>query len=72
MGRRRRRLGEIAVSLGTVNEDAVMRAVRRQEAMGEQNRKLIGQILLDSGDLGEWELQRILHQQELDRQEEDE
>jgi hypothetical protein len=72
VGRRRRRLGEIAVSLGTVKEDAVMRAVRRQEAMGEQNRRLIGQILLDSGDLGEWELQRILHQQELDRQEEDE
>jgi hypothetical protein len=72
VGRRKRRLGEIAVSLGTVKEDAVMRAVRRQEAMGEQNRRLIGQILLDSGDLGEWELQRILHQQELDRQEEDE
>lgn len=49
-----------------------MRAVRRQEAMGEQNRRLIGQILLDSGDLGEWELQKILHRQELDRQEEDE
>jgi hypothetical protein len=72
VGRRKRRFGEIAVSLGTVKEDAVMRAVRRQEAMGEQNRRLIGQILLDSGDLGEWELQRILHQQELDRQEEDE
>jgi len=49
-----------------------MRAVRQQEAMGEQNQKLIGQILLDSGDLGEWELQRILHRQELDWQEEDE
>ena len=49
-----------------------MRAVRQQEAMGEQNQKLIGQILLDSGDLGEWELQRILHRQELDLQEEDE
>jgi hypothetical protein len=72
VGLRRRRFGEIAVSLGYLSEDALMRAVRRQEAMGEQNRRLIGQILLDSGDLGEWELQKILHRQELDRQEEDE
>lgn len=72
VGRRRRRFGEIAASLGYISEDALMRAVRQQEAMGEQNQKLIGQILLDSGDLGEWELQRILHRQELDWQEEDE
>ncbi len=42
MGQRRRRFGEIAVSLGYIGEDSLMRAVRWQEAMGEQDRKLIG------------------------------
>jgi hypothetical protein len=69
MSHRRRRFGEIAVSLGYLSEDSLMRAVRWQEEMGEQDRKLIGQILLDSGDLGEWELQKILHQQESDWEE---
>jgi hypothetical protein len=72
VGRHKRRFGEIAISLGYIHEDTLIRAVRRQEAMGEQDRRLIGQILLDSGDLGEWELQRILYQQELDRYEEGE
>jgi hypothetical protein len=41
----------------------VLRAVRRQEEMADRDRNLIGQILLEAGDIGEIELQRMLQRQ---------
>ena len=58
-----RLLGEIGVDLGYLNERAVLKAVRRQERLAEKDRLLIGQILLQSGDLTELELDRILNYQ---------
>ncbi len=56
--------GEIGVDLGYFNERAVLKAVRRQERLAEKDRLLIGQILLQSGDLTELELDRILNYQQ--------
>ncbi|MCX5973112.1 MAG: hypothetical protein NTU59_00200 [Coprothermobacterota bacterium] len=58
-----KRLGEIGMEMGYLNENAVLRAVRRQEEMADRDRSLIGQILLEAGDIGEIELQRMLQRQ---------
>jgi len=63
MGMLRKRLGEIGMEMGYLNESAVLRAVRRQEEMADRDRSLIGQILLEAGDIGEVELQRMLQRQ---------
>lgn len=63
MGMLHKRLGEIGMEMGYLNENAVLRAVRRQEEMADRDRSLIGQILLEAGDIGEIELQRMLQRQ---------
>lgn len=65
MGMLRKRLGEIGIEMGYLNENAVLRAVRWQEEMADRDRRLIGQILLEAGDIGEVELQRMLQRQAL-------
>jgi len=63
MGMLRKRLGEIGMEMGYLVGSAVLRAVRRQEEMADRDRSLIGQILLEAGDIGEIELQRMLQRQ---------
>ncbi len=69
MGMLRKRLGEIGIEMGYLKESAVLRAVRRQEEMADRDRSLIGQILLEAGDIGEVELQRMLQRQSLSEEE---
>lgn len=62
--------GELGIELGYLDVEKVLRAVRQQERMAEQERELIGKILRESGDLSESMIQEILARQRETEEEE--
>ncbi len=61
--RKKKLFGELGIELGYLDVEKVLRAVRIQERMAEEERELIGKILKESGDLSESMIQEILSRQ---------
>lgn len=70
MSKKKKLFGELGIELGYLDVDKVLRAVRTQERMAEEERELIGKILRESGDLSEAMIQEILSKQKETEEEE--